>query len=562
MVILQLDRDEAQALLLTTLGLPDEPTDGLAHNPKVIAALVRRGSILRGGGLPENRLLNIVLDPLVPIVDIEAEGGLESIKEHISETIDTLKHGGDLISVTRDVGVNRVVPKQLIYSSPPRFIKLSNGNLLIQGMIPGQNHPLEPDLAKEIFHKGVLRFLPPTAYDTLSTRDSIREFPESTWIRSPINVDPETYLRDKLKAVDASDPMTPDLGFAILHWYDLREKSPRTRQDYYRRRKSNDDGIFPQGDPFYFSIVHFQDEFKRNIWGLAKIQNRQIARCLFLPTDRGSSDDRRFEASDEARRILAAFDFCKRDSQQAHLEYIESDTLSNEYNFFIGYHDDLIDIDHAITIGEADEYSDLCILDDPLINPEHLVIIPDIDQCSLEFKEETTDIYVDGIRVDGADLHPDSVLRFGSTEFKLESESKGQSFIISRDSELIEIPAEGMSIGSGPDNKIVLTDPTVSRNHASLKVEDDQCVLRDLGSATGTYVDGQIVAPISLDTNSIIRIGDTQMTIKSRSMGLSFFLSRDGQRTEISPSGISIGRSNESDVLIGDSNVSRKHAVI
>jgi sigma-B regulation protein RsbU (phosphoserine phosphatase) len=46
-------------------------------------------------------------------------------------------------------------------------------------------------------------------------------------------------------------------------------------------------------------------------------------------------------------------------------------------------------------------------------------------------------------------------------------------------------------IGRAPDNHLVLRDTRVSRNHAQISHEDGQCVLEDLGSRHGVWVNGE-----------------------------------------------------------------------
>ncbi len=45
-----------------------------------------------------------------------------------------------------------------------------------------------------------------------------------------------------------------------------------------------------------------------------------------------------------------------------------------------------------------------------------------------------------------------------------------------------------IKIGRAPGNDFVIENPTVSREHAVLEIEDGQIVLRDIGSKSGTYV--------------------------------------------------------------------------
>ena len=45
-------------------------------------------------------------------------------------------------------------------------------------------------------------------------------------------------------------------------------------------------------------------------------------------------------------------------------------------------------------------------------------------------------------------------------------------------------------LGRAPDNDIVLSDPTVSRHHANVAVEQGQVWVCDLSSTNGTYLNG------------------------------------------------------------------------
>jgi VWFA-related protein len=65
------------------------------------------------------------------------------------------------------------------------------------------------------------------------------------------------------------------------------------------------------------------------------------------------------------------------------------------------------------------------------------------------------------------------------------------------------------NIGRGTDNHIVLDEPTVSRHHAWIKVEGDDFLVFDIGSANGTFVnDEQIQEPRSLQNGDVVRFGE------------------------------------------------------
>ena len=45
-------------------------------------------------------------------------------------------------------------------------------------------------------------------------------------------------------------------------------------------------------------------------------------------------------------------------------------------------------------------------------------------------------------------------------------------------------------IGRAPDNHLVLRDSRISRNHAQINNDDGQCIVEDLGSRHGVWVNG------------------------------------------------------------------------
>jgi pSer/pThr/pTyr-binding forkhead associated (FHA) protein len=67
-------------------------------------------------------------------------------------------------------------------------------------------------------------------------------------------------------------------------------------------------------------------------------------------------------------------------------------------------------------------------------------------------------------------------------------------------------------IGRALDNDIVVSDPSVSRHHASIEFRDGSFVLRDLGSQNGTWLGGQRVTETSLGGGDALRLGDARFT--------------------------------------------------
>lgn len=72
-----------------------------------------------------------------------------------------------------------------------------------------------------------------------------------------------------------------------------------------------------------------------------------------------------------------------------------------------------------------------------------------------------------------------------------------------RAGQTLSAPGPAVVIGRVPGNDLLIDDPQVSRHHASLTLEGEQWVLRDLGSTNGTTVNGQTVT-----SQWVVRPGD------------------------------------------------------
>ncbi|MEY3903032.1 MAG: hypothetical protein RL189_2338 [Pseudomonadota bacterium] len=81
-------------------------------------------------------------------------------------------------------------------------------------------------------------------------------------------------------------------------------------------------------------------------------------------------------------------------------------------------------------------------------------------------------------------------------------------------------------IGSGWDADIVLTSPEVSRTHAKISSTNHLCVLEDLGSGSGTFVNGERCDdPRALNHRDVIKIG----------MGEFIYFALDPESVQIQP---------------------------
>jgi hypothetical protein len=74
----------------------------------------------------------------------------------------------------------------------------------------------------------------------------------------------------------------------------------------------------------------------------------------------------------------------------------------------------------------------------------------------------------------------------------------------------------GRSVRIGRSSRcdIVLGDDSVSRRHAEIALRGGVCVLRDLGSCNGTYVNGREVMRARLRRGDEVVLGETVLRLK------------------------------------------------
>jgi len=74
---------------------------------------------------------------------------------------------------------------------------------------------------------------------------------------------------------------------------------------------------------------------------------------------------------------------------------------------------------------------------------------------------------------------------------------------------LKEVPvgSREVSIGRSPDNGIVIDNPAVSHYHARVFNEEGRMMLEDFGSMNGTFVNGQRVKMVTLQSGDSVAIG-------------------------------------------------------
>ena len=85
------------------------------------------------------------------------------------------------------------------------------------------------------------------------------------------------------------------------------------------------------------------------------------------------------------------------------------------------------------------------------------------------------------------------------------------AFLILNGKRTIPLDRPVMNLGRRADNYIILDDLSVSRTHAQLRLRFGRYVLYDLGSHSGTYVNGQRIQECVLQPGDILSLGEAQL---------------------------------------------------
>jgi len=76
---------------------------------------------------------------------------------------------------------------------------------------------------------------------------------------------------------------------------------------------------------------------------------------------------------------------------------------------------------------------------------------------------------------------------------------------------------EDITIGRSKNNTITIKDPYISKNHLSIVKDEGDYYLEDLGSANGTYVNGdRIMDVVRLKNGDTIRLGQVDFIFVKR----------------------------------------------
>lgn len=119
------------------------------------------------------------------------------------------------------------------------------------------------------------------------------------------------------------------------------------------------------------------------------------------------------------------------------------------------------------------------------------------------------------------------------------------------------------SLGRAAGNDLVLDSLLVSRSHARIQCAEGRCMVQDLGSANGLFVNGRRTSQAVLSSGDRLRLGDVELVYQAAGAPQTgAWVEVGGRQVSLPPAGASLGRSQDNDVHVPDQRASRHHARI
>jgi ABC-type multidrug transport system ATPase subunit len=134
------------------------------------------------------------------------------------------------------------------------------------------------------------------------------------------------------------------------------------------------------------------------------------------------------------------------------------------------------------------------------------------------------------------------------------------------DGERVPVPPDGLTIGRGPENDVVISEPTVSRGHARIVAQAGRYYLADLDSDNGTDLNGERLHGESrwLTSGDTIGVGGRPLRfLAGQATRLGAAVPAFAPRVvRFDERRVGIGRDPTNEIVVDDPNVSRFHAEV
>ena len=184
------------------------------------------------------------------------------------------------------------------------------------------------------------------------------------------------------------------------------------------------------------------------------------------------------------------------------------------------------------TIGRALD-NDLQI-DDASVSRSHAMLSVKSDEFTLVDLGSASGTRIGGYRISGSRVSAGGVITVGRTTLgvmnvdvthgtpssgaTIVGSSSGHSLSLIAQSgpdagRSFPLPSAQNVIGRDPSAQVTLSDPTVSRQHAMIRVDADRTTVSDLGSMSGTSVNGEVIKGVRISVGDRVTIGQSEFTL-------------------------------------------------
>lgn len=218
-----------------------------------------------------------------------------------------------------------------------------------------------------------------------------------------------------------------------------------------------------------------------------------------------------------------------------------------------------------------DESNDL-VIQRPNISGHHAVIVTNMNAYFIQDLESTNGTLVNGYPVEYATLHVGDHISLGSYHFvfdELTAEriqrraKRAKRGDASKERHNKDLPRQ-ITIGRDPDCDIVFDATQISRHHVCFTQTAYGWVVEDMGSINGTFVHDPHSQPIlraEVTERDVIFMGSYRFPVGRLNDFKDVLSSHKGTGNfELEKQELSIGRGDDSDIVVVGPQVSRKHA--
>ena len=158
------------------------------------------------------------------------------------------------------------------------------------------------------------------------------------------------------------------------------------------------------------------------------------------------------------------------------------------------------------------------ILSREFVSRQHCALVPENDGVVIVDLGATNGTFVNGARIQRQRLNEGDRIGLGKPEphhftFTASQPASTRKYLL---------PSQNVyRIGRTMDSDLpLMQDPTVSERHARIRVQNGKLTLEDLGSGSGTFVQGEPISITALEPSDVVRIGTTEFIFQLTPQGL------------------------------------------